>query len=188
MSCYVILLGVFLIIRNKGKLFYNIILGLIILEGFSPYKFIFNWLGPKPEINLLPAAFALGSFLAVNAEEIKIDIFSVLGLMLITYFFRTSSYINLFFNITSSITILYLAANKYINYYRPTHDISFGVYLWGFVVQQTLYHFTGKMYVGWHCFLSLIISIALAYLTLFLIEKPGIKLGKKLMPLIRVAV
>ena len=182
MSCYVILLGVFLIIRNKGKLFYNIILGLIILEGFSPYKFIFNWLGTNPEINLLPAAFALGSLLAVNAEDIKIDKYSVLGLMLIYFFFRTSGYANFFFNVASSITILYVAAHKKFNFYRPIYDVSFGVYLWGFVVQQTLYHYTGKIYVGWHCAISLIVSFILAYITHFLIEKPGINLGKKLAP------
>lgn len=182
MSCYVILLGVFLIIRNKGKLFFNIILGIILLEGFSPYKFIFNWLGTNPEINLLPAAFALGSLLAVNAEDIKIDQFSVLGVMLIYFFFRSSGYANFFFNIASSITILFVAANKYFNMYRPKYDVSFGVYLWGFVVQQTLFHYTGKIYVGWHCILSLIISFALAYLTHFFIEKPGINLGKKLAP------
>jgi peptidoglycan/LPS O-acetylase OafA/YrhL len=182
MSCYVILLGVFLIIRNRGKLFYNIILGLIILEAFSPFKFIFNWLGTNPEINLLPAAFALGSLLAVNAEEIKIDKFSVLGVMLIYFFFRTSSYSYLFFNIASSITILYISTNKFFNFHRPKYDVSFGVYLWGFLVQQTLYHITGKLYVGWHCVLSLTISFVLAYLTHFLIEKPGINLGKKLVP------
>ena len=182
MSCYVILLGVFLIVRNKGKVFYNIILGLIILEGFSPYKFIFNWLGTNPEINLLPAAFALGSLLAINADEIKIDRFSVLGVMLIYYFFRTSGYANLFFNIASSITILYISSNKYFNFYRPKYDVSFGVYLWGFIVQQTLYHYTGKIYVGWHCVLSIVISFVLAYITHFLIEKPGINLGKKLAP------
>ncbi len=182
MSCYVILLGVFLIIRNKGKLFYNIILGLVILEGFSPYKFIFNWLGTNPEINLLPAAFALGSLLAVNADDIKIDKYSVLGVMLIYFFFRTSGYANFFFNVASSITILFVAANKQFNIYRPKYDVSFGVYLWGFVVQQMLYHYTGKIYVGWHCAISLVVSFALAYLTHFLIEKPGINLGKKLAP------
>jgi peptidoglycan/LPS O-acetylase OafA/YrhL len=182
MSCYVILLGVFLIIRNRGKLFYNIILGVIILEGFSPYKFIFNWLGTNPEINLLPAAFALGALLAVNAEDIKIDKYSVLGAMLIYFFFRTSGYANFFFNVASCITILYVAAHKKFNFYRPIYDVSFGVYLWGFVVQQTLYHYTGKIFVGWHCALSLVISFILAYITHFLIEKPGINLGKKLVP------
>lgn len=182
MSCYVILLGVFLVIRNKERLFYNIILGLIMLDGFSSNKFIFNWLGTNPEINLLPAAFALGSLLAVNADYIKIDKFSVLGVILIYFFFRTSSYANFFFNVASSITILFVAANKYFNFYRPKYDVSFGVYLWGFVVQQTLYHYIGKIYVGWHCVLSLLISFALAYLAHFLIEKPGINLGKRLAP------
>jgi peptidoglycan/LPS O-acetylase OafA/YrhL len=182
MSCYVILLGVFLIIRNKGKIFYNTILGLIIFESFLPYKPIFNWIGSNPQINLLPAAFALGSFLAVNAEDIVIDKFSVLGVCLVYFFFRTSGYANLFFNIACSVTLLYISSTDFFNRYRPKYDISFGVYLWGFVVQQTFYHYVGKLYVGWHCFFTLLITIALAYITHLLIEKPGIELGKELNP------
>ncbi len=179
MSCYVILLGIFLIIRNREKLFYNIIIGLIILEGFSTNKFIFNWIGTNSEINLLPAAFALGSFFAVNADDISIDKFSVIGVFLICFFFRNSTHVNLFFNIACSVTVLYVSANKYFNLYRPKYDVSFGVYLWGFVVQQTLFHYTGRIYTGWHCIFSILISIALAYITHFLIERPGINLGKK---------
>ena len=182
MSCYVILLGVFLVIRNKGKIFYNAILGLIIFESFLPYKPIFNWIGSNPQINLLPAAFALGSFLAINAEEIIIDKFSVLGVCLIYFFFRYSIYANLFFNIACSISLLYVSSTNFLNQFRPRYDISFGVYLWGFVVQQSLYHYVGKMYVGWHCFFSLAITIVLAYITHLLIELPGINLGKKLNP------
>lgn len=182
MSCYVILLGVFLIIRNKGKIYYNAILGLIIFESFLPYKPIFNWLGSNPQINLLPAAFALGSFFAINAEEIVIDKFSVLGVCLVYFFFRSSIYANLFFNIACSVTLLYFSATNLLNRFRPKYDISFGVYLWGFVVQQTLFHFVGKIYVGWHCLISLLISIVLAYITHLVIEKPGIELGKELNP------
>jgi len=180
MSCYVFLLGLFLIIRNRGKIFYNVLIGLIIFESFLPFKIIFNWLGSNPQINLLPAAFALGAFLAVNADEIKIDQFSVLGVCLIYFFFRDSGYANLFFNIACSIIALYISGTSFFNQYRPKYDISFGVYLWGFVVQQTAFHYTGKTYTGWHCGLSLVLSIILAYVTHLLIEKPGIELGKTL--------
>jgi peptidoglycan/LPS O-acetylase OafA/YrhL len=86
--------------------------------------------------------------------------------------------VNLFF----FISILYVAAHQKFNIYRPIYDVSFGVYLWGFVVQQTLYHYSGNFFVGWHCALSLVISFILAYITHFLIEKPGINLGKNLAP------
>jgi peptidoglycan/LPS O-acetylase OafA/YrhL len=188
MSCYVILLGLFLIIRNKRKIFYNTILGLIIFESFLPYKPIFNWLGTNPQINLLPAAFALGSFFAINAEEILIDKFSVLGICLVYFFFRTSGYANLFFNIACSVTLLYISSTHILNRFRLKYDISFGVYLWGFVIQQTLFHYAGKMFVGWHCLIALFISLILAYITHLLIEKPGMNLGKKLHPYTEVVV
>jgi len=85
-GCYLVLLLVYMIVRNRNKLIYNIIILLIILEGFSPVKIFFTWLGNNPDINLLPASFALGCYFAFNADKIKIDIYSVFAVILLYYF------------------------------------------------------------------------------------------------------
>lgn len=182
MNCYIALLGTYLIVRNKRKLIYNIVIAIIILEGLFQNKILFNWLGSNPEINLLPSAFAFGCFFAVNADEIKLDIYSVLGMFLLYYFFRTSAYAGMLFNLATGVCVLFISSNPVFNRFKPKYDISFGVYLWGFVVQQTLYRFSGHIYVGLHCFIALVISLALALPTHFLIERPGIRIGRKIYP------
>jgi peptidoglycan/LPS O-acetylase OafA/YrhL len=181
-GCYIVLFLLYLILRNKRKLIYNIIILLIIIEGFSPVKIIFPWLINNPEINLLPASFAFGCFFALNADEIKIDIFSVIAMVFLYYIFSNSPYIRLIFILMSCIIVLYLSYLPLVNRFKPKYDISYGVYLWGFVIQQTVYHFTGHIYVGFHCLFSLIISMILALLTHFIIEKAGIQLGKEIYP------
>jgi peptidoglycan/LPS O-acetylase OafA/YrhL len=179
-GCYIVLFLVYLILRNKRKLLYNLIILTVIIEGFSPVKILFPWLINNSDINLLPASFAFGCFFAINADVIKIDIFSVIAMVLLYNIFSNSPYAGLIFILMSCIIVLYLSYNPFFKRFNPKYDISFGVYLWGFVIQQTLYHYTGHIYVGLHCLFSVIISMNLAFLTHFLIEKPFIRLGKYL--------
>jgi peptidoglycan/LPS O-acetylase OafA/YrhL len=177
-----VLFLVYLILRNKSKLIYNIIILLIIIEAFSPIKILFTWLPNNPYINLLPASFAFGCFFAMNADEIKIDIYSVIAMIFLYYIFSYSSYAHLIFNLMSCIIVLYLSYLPFVNRFKLKYDISYGVYLWGFLVQQTLFHYTGHIYVGFHCLLSLIISVTLALATHLVIEKASIQLGKEIYP------
>jgi len=91
-------------------------------------------------------------------------------------------YIRLVFIIMSCIIALYISVLPSVNKFKPKYDISYGVYLWGFLVQQTLYHYTGHIYVGFHCLFSIAITIPLALFTHFLIEKDSIQLGKEIYP------
>ena len=177
-----VLFLLYLILRNKRKILYNVIILLVILEGFSPVKIMFNWLINNPDINLLPASFAFGCFLAFNADEIKIDIYSVIAMVFLYYVFSNSQYVRLIFILMSCVIVLYISCLPIVNRFKPKYDISYGVYLWGFVIQQTLYHYTGHIYVGFHCLFSIVISMILALLTHFVIEKSSIQLGKEIYP------
>ncbi len=181
-GCYMVLFLLYLILRNKRKILYNVIILLVILEGFSPVKIMFNWLINNPDINLLPASFAFGCFLAFNADEIKIDIYSVIAMVFLYYVFSNSQYVRLIFILMSCVIVLYISCLPIVNRFKPKYDISYGVYLWGFVIQQTLYHYTGHIYVGFHCLFSIVISMILALLTHFVIEKSSIQLGKEIYP------
>jgi peptidoglycan/LPS O-acetylase OafA/YrhL len=60
-------------------------------------------------------------------------------------------------------------------------DLSYGIYIYGFPVQQTLVYYFGMDHISL-IFTSLIISAMLAYLSWHLIEAPALKL-KNLKPL-----
>jgi len=177
-GCYILLLGLFLIGKNAKTAILNILIIAIIVDAFLPNKFIFSWLGDNQEINLLPASFAFGAFFAVNANKIKMDLSIVLGSFIVYYLFNLSSYNQILFVLASCNLVLYLASNKHILKLKPKYDISYGIYLWGFLIQQTVVHYTGHIYVGIHCLISLIICIVLALLSFIVIEKPFISIGK----------
>lgn len=80
----------------------------------------------------------------------------------------------------SAVTVIVFASSGWVNRIRPRHDISYGIYLWGFLVQQTVYHYLGHMYIGFHFFLSLLITVAMGYFSYIVVEMPAMKLGKRL--------
>ena len=178
-ACYIALLGVFLLFKNK-IIFLNLIVTLIIFDGFLSNKIIFVEIGSNPEINLLPAAFAFGAFFAINAKKLTVDWHLIIGFYLIYFVFRNTNYAQLLLIFAFCVIILHVSSNHWFVKLRPKHDISYGVYLWGFLVQQTIFYFIGHIYAGFHFLLSLILSIILATISNILIEKPFIKLGKKL--------
>ena len=178
-ACYIILLGVLLILSDKNKYYLNIPIILIIIDGFLPTKFIFNWPGDSPEANLLPASFAYGVFFAVNAEKIKMNFGVVLGSFLIFHIFSTTTHAQLIFIFACCNLIVYLAQTPFILKLKPKYDFSYGIYLWGFLIQQVTYNYLGHLYVGLHCLISLTASILIALISSIFIEKPFINLGKQ---------
>ena len=177
-GCYITLLGVFLLLSNKNKYYLNIPILLIIIDALLPTRFLFPFLGDNPEVYLLPASFAFGAFFAVNIDKISINFGIVVGSFLILYIFRDSIFAQLILVFACCNVLVYFASTTFALKLKPKYDISYGIYLWGFLAQQSLYHFIGHIYVGWHCIIALIISVVLALITNIIIEKPFINIGK----------
>jgi peptidoglycan/LPS O-acetylase OafA/YrhL len=177
-ACYVMLLGVLLLLSDKNKYYLNIPLVLILIDAFLPTRFIFHWLGDNPEGNLLPASFAYGVFFAVNAEKIKMNLGIVIGSFLVFYTFNHTNYAQIVFILACCNFIVYLAQNPFVLKLKPKYDFSYGVYLWGFLIQQTTFHYLGHIYTGLHCLIALTVSILIALISAIFIEKPFINLGK----------
>lgn len=58
-------------------------------------------------------------------------------------------------------------------------DISYGIYLWGFPVQQSVVHFAGQMNPYVNFAVSALIATVLGTITYYLTEKPFVKGSKK---------
>ena len=82
--------------------------------------------------------------------------------------------------LTFAILVLLSSSNKFILKFKPRYDISYGIYLWGFLIQQTLYYYLGFTNAFFHLFIALLIATILALISFLFIEKPFIILGKKL--------
>jgi len=178
-SCYLFLLGAFLVFNKQPK-FLNWVAAVIILDSLFPLKYLFGWMGTDPNIVLLPPVFAFGALFALNAEKINLDLNVLLGFLLAYFTFRGTPFAHLLFLMFCSVTILFLSSSKPFINLRPKLDISYGVYLWGFVIQQTVYHYLGNINSGLHFIISVVLAVMVGTLSCIFIEKPFISLGRNL--------
>jgi peptidoglycan/LPS O-acetylase OafA/YrhL len=177
-ECYFFLMCSFLLFRNK-KLILNIIFGIILIDTILPSRMIFHALGSSPEIYYLPFSFAYGVFLAVNQTEIRINRMLVIFSFLTCFIFRNTGYQELFLIIASCNLIVFVASRKFVLGIKPKYDISYGIYLWGFLIQQVVYFTLGQVYAGLHFAIALILSVIIAYISFVFVEKPFMNLGKQ---------
>jgi peptidoglycan/LPS O-acetylase OafA/YrhL len=164
---------------RKYKMVFNIVCALVCLDALFQVHIIGK--GENPEHSLLPISFALGVFLSVNQDYIKISYKVVMLFSIITAFCWRISIINeVFFNATVSFILLLLAANKHVLKLSIKYDISYGLYLWGFVVQQTIYHLCGALPFLVFVVLSLFFTAIMAYISYVYVERKGIDFGRRL--------
>lgn len=177
-GCYFVLLILFLLLGNRNKYYFIIPILLIMIDALLNSRIIFSFIDDNPEKYLLPMCFAYGVLFAVLADKILIDIYVVIFSILIFVVFKETTYAGFIFILVSCNIVLYLASNKYVLKLKPKYDISYGIYLWGFLIQQTIFHYFGHIFIGFHSIIAIIVSGLLALMTFVYIEKPFIKTGK----------
>lgn len=180
MACYIIVLIVFLFLGKKNKLWLNIPILFFLIDAFFPEGLMRMYLGENMHINVLPFSFALGALFAVNSDIIKINIWVFISSAVLVFLLRNTVKAELFLITSSSIFTLYLSTRAFFLKLQPKHDLSYGIYVWGFLVQQTVFFYFGHMNTALHCIISIIISFILSYVTYIYVEKPYIKKGKDL--------
>ena len=74
--------------------------------------------------------------------------------------------------------MIYLCTRKWVVARQLPADISYGVYLWGWPVQQLLVHWWPDMHVQAHRVLAMLGACILGALSWYVLEKPAIALGK----------
>jgi len=177
---YLLLLAFFLLTGFKKNWLVNLVLGIVLLESLFGERIILHSFGDLPITNLLPVSFFFGVFLGVNAEHITLDIRYVFGLFILFFLFRDQPFGEIVYTFFFCAFAFFFATLRPLFKLKPPIDISYGVYLWGYFVQQALYYYFGTISIWLHIFLALGISIVLAIVTHYAVEKPFMKYGKML--------
>ncbi|MNF34255.1 Acyltransferase family protein [compost metagenome] len=176
-AAYTVLLALFMIGGSKYKLVAFSIFLIITVNPLLPEQFQLSFF-PKSKIaTMLAPCFAAGSMLALLKDHIHINIQGVSGLWILYFFLSKSQAAQYIFYSGLFITILYLSSLTPIIKLKTKADISYGIYLWGFPVQQILVKYFPEQSVVLNQICAITICCMLGYASWVLIERKSIKAG-----------
>lgn len=180
-AMYAVLLGAALCGLLRNRLFASaILIAVIILSAGSSIITDAIGLAGSNGANLLPGFFAFGMLLAVNQRDITIDGRLVLGgiiLCVVSYHGAAFQYAFWFAFIIST---LWLMTTPAIGHLFLPGDFSYGVYVFGWPIQQTIVQLFPGLTVGEHILSSVFIALLFGATSWYLIEKPSMRLGSML--------
>jgi peptidoglycan/LPS O-acetylase OafA/YrhL len=178
-KCYLLLLMLYILARGR-RVLYNLFVLLVVTDALLQLRII--GVGQTSILNLLPFSFALGVFVAVNKERLRFNNLLPCLLLAVTMVLWHVPHINEMMLIVSSCVLVVLASqNEYVQKIAIKHDISYGMYIWSFVVQQTIICIGGahqNLYV--YMLQSILLSCIMGYVSYLTVEHRAISYGKKL--------
>jgi len=130
---------------------------------------------------LLPACFALGALFANNKQLIRIDLQHAALLWIFMWLVRNPMAHQCLFYIAVFYTAIYIASLDFvINRIKLPFDASYGVYVYGFVIQQSVHATWPSAGVYFNQSLSLALALLIGIVSWYLIEKPSITFGTRI--------
>jgi peptidoglycan/LPS O-acetylase OafA/YrhL len=128
----------------------------------------------------LPAFFAFGALLALYKDQASINIRVVSGLILFAWIFRHGSAFQFVFYPAFLMTALWLMTTNPIKALRLPGDFSYGVYVFGWPIQKVIAAEFPNFSIHANQAVTIAVSLALASISWFVIEKPCIRFGRQL--------
>ncbi len=150
----------------------------IMLDTFLQTRYIFFWIPlNNNDFSPMPFCFAVGGILAIYKDSLRIPLTVPLGLMLLCLLFKGWVHHRYLIYTFFFMTSVYIASIPFVVKFKKIPDLSYGVFLWGWPVQQTIAHFVPNIGFYPYLLVCLILSLLLAYICWVLIEKPALDLG-----------
>lgn len=175
MYAYVLGLGVFGLLSRRwignASLLVLCVTGIVaagILPGLA-----------DPERWPLAGMFALGGFAYLNRRSIPASGRLVVVLGCATWALHSTPLYKYSFALALSSFVFWFAYRLPWHGYNRFGDYSYGTYLWGWPVQQTLAHFFPQLHSLVHTLIALPIAIGLGVLSWQFVERPAIGLGHR---------
>ncbi|HHQ6623811.1 TPA: acyltransferase family protein [Serratia fonticola] len=176
---YIILLAFFLVGTNKKRLISSLTCIVIIIEPVTPFKGFLFATSDNNAIYLLAPCFALGSLVAINKDYYKSTMFVPMVLFAIQFLFSDEVIKASLMCFSMCLLSLHIASLNLAKKIKIHNDISYGVYLWGFPVQQILSQYFDFVFIV-NVILSIATAMIIAFISWQFIEKPAIELGKRI--------
>jgi len=182
---YFIVLFVFLA-GGMHRFVAAILFTLIIADSLLPEKALFYWLPQNStDFSALPFCFAFGVIMSIFKRDVTLNVSAIVGLIAVNHFIEGPLIKPLLAYTILFLAIFLVASSKTARALHIPYDISYGVFLYGWPIQQIIAFY----YPNWPHLLSLTASVLMAfvagYLSCVFVEKPSQKCGKAVMRLWR---
>jgi peptidoglycan/LPS O-acetylase OafA/YrhL len=128
----------------------------------------------------LPAFFSFGVLLALFKEKIRIDARVVLGTYLLAWLLRNGPVFEYAFYAAFLLTPLWLMTLRPIKALKLPGDYSYGVYVYGWPIQQTITALFPDISLQQNQLFSIAVAIAVGAASWHFLEKPFVKVGHRL--------
>ena len=156
-----------------------VIFTLIAVDSLLPEKFLFYWLPQSlRDFSALLFCFAFGSIMTIYKKNIVISASVFVSLFALNYLIGGKNTEPLMAYMMLFVVIILFACNRFVRSVRIPYDISYGVFLYGWPIQQII-----ALYLpDWPHLASLLLSFLLAFIAGFfscvLVERPSQKFGR----------
>lgn len=157
------------------------IFAVIAVDSLLPEKVLFYWLPqPSTDFSALPFCFGFGVMLAVFKDRVVLTPWAIIGLLWFAHIFSGSARHSLLTYAALMVGMFLAASSRLLRAVKLPYDISYGVFLYGWPIQQLLAH----LFPGWPHLLALVVAVVLAcgcgLASAILIEEPSQALGRRL--------
>lgn len=177
-SCYITLAFISLIGLLNNKKLSLFIYVVIILDLINNGEYIYSWVNGNHEVISLGFCFATGSIFAIHKENIDINISILIASWLLFYSLVDSSINFIFFYVAVFISVLYLSSLSIVKKIKMHGDYSYGVYLWGWPVQQIFIYLMPLSSPLVNFSISSVVAVSIGAISWYLIEKPMMNINK----------
>lgn len=118
--------------------------------------------------------------MAYYKNYINLNYITILSMLLLCWAIENEIVFRFVVVLGSGIFAIWLSTTKLIRLLRLKHDISYGVYIWGWPVEMLFGYFFPS--VGYHEFIigSILLTMLVAYVQCICIEEPCINFGKRI--------
>lgn len=178
--CYLFLwcFGMINVLKNRYvSSFFCIFL---ILSSLLKLEWLVSLLGDNVGLLYLPMYFSIGCLFSIWKDRINISLYTVSGLLLLSFLLRNSVFFIIFFYVSVFSVVVFFASTKIVRSFNVNVDSSYGIYIYGFLIQQLLVHYFPDMIFYVNALLSITICLMLGYLSFKYIEEPSIRFGHQL--------
>ena len=178
-NAYWVLAGAFALGLHRVRWLAIAVTIFIIIDPMLPQRLLLSWRTPDTEIDALVPCFAAGALMALLKNHIHIGPGVVFGCVVLFLTFQKAPFAHYLFYAALFFGLLYVFSRNPLAGLRPSVDISYGVYLWGWPIQQLLVHMYPDMGVQWHRFWAITLACGMGWASWHLIEKRFVWLGRK---------